>query len=648
MTGDPSSHGSPGDGSRGFSRRLGLLMVSILVVLACSEAVLWLLGQDHDPSSSWHYHPDLGWVQEPGRRHRHVVAGEEVQVTYNSMGFRDAEHTFDKPAGVKRAIILGDEFTAAVDVNMEETFSSILGRILTQRSVERWEIINLGVEDFGSAQELIALERLGFAYQPDVVIHQILPFNDICNNSIQLAGLCRSRNDAYRPYFVETTAGLSMTSAQPLRNLVRRNLATYRFGEVVHRRYFAKEETPIDHERYQEIVAGAGFPRLSPLFHTYLPDGEQAEPIAQGWRVTELIIERMAWLCREQEIAYVPVVIPAGSHDWIRRATKYSRKMTRDYPEGRLGELFGHLDVRGVLMRDVLDGDAEYFLSVGRRGARAYMHLLTAESVYHSLLENGIVVESSAKVARSGRDPAIDMTRSWLAYEYRWGTAIRFGQGGNAGRYQKDGWGEAEQEATSMMAAGTLLLYVREPREGVLLKMSLRRRDNRRHDLRILINDKQAGEVDVPATDFQERSILIDPALFARQGLFVVKFALPETTSAADTGIARIALRSLSLVEVAKASFIAEPNPIRVCDGTGLGATTLSWSSTGTQRVEVRVGAPDGSLVSRRVGEGEVATKKWVRDGSVFYLQDVSDEGALTAENTLARLEVGVTDAGCP
>src|SRR5262245_31332973 len=39
-------------------------------------------------------------------------------------------------------------------------------------------------------------------------------------------------------------------------------------------------------------------------------------------------------------------------------------------------------------------------------------------------------------------------------------------------------------------------------------------------------------------------------------------------------------------------SISANPNPIQVCDGTGLGSTTLTWTSTGTTTVEVHMGSP--------------------------------------------------------
>jgi hypothetical protein len=97
----------------------------------------------------------------------------------------------------------------------------------------------------------------------------------------------------------------------------------------------------------------------------------------------------------------------------------------------------------------------------------------------------------------------------------------------------------------------------------------------------------------------------------------------------------------------ANANLTANPNPIKVCDGSGLGVTTLTWSAVGPQNLEVRIGAPDGELFST-APSASYPTAKWVSDGMVAYLQDRTNGKPLTAENTLASLTLRVTTEGCP
>jgi hypothetical protein len=95
------------------------------------------------------------------------------------------------------------------------------------------------------------------------------------------------------------------------------------------------------------------------------------------------------------------------------------------------------------------------------------------------------------------------------------------------------------------------------------------------------------------------------------------------------------------------ATITADPNPIRVCDGSAVGVTRLSWTSIGTKQVEVHVGSPDGVLFAQTAPTANAETGKWVINGMSFYLQDTSDGKPLTAENTLATTTVKVTSDGC-
>lgn len=98
------------------------------------------------------------------------------------------------------------------------------------------------------------------------------------------------------------------------------------------------------------------------------------------------------------------------------------------------------------------------------------------------------------------------------------------------------------------------------------------------------------------------------------------------------------------------ATLTASPNPIQVCDGTGQGITTLTWNVTGAgaTSVQVRAGAPNGTLVANGGTSGNVTTGKWVTNGTVFYLQNVTGGLPLTSEYTLATVTATTTTQGCP
>lgn len=95
--------------------------------------------------------------------------------------------------------------------------------------------------------------------------------------------------------------------------------------------------------------------------------------------------------------------------------------------------------------------------------------------------------------------------------------------------------------------------------------------------------------------------------------------------------------------EATVAKLWAEPNPLVVCDGTGLGIAKIRWRIPPGAGAEIRVNSPRGTLFACPPGtEGAAETGKWVRDGMQFFLLD-HKSGKFLASTT-----VRVTDQGCP
>lgn len=93
-----------------------------------------------------------------------------------------------------------------------------------------------------------------------------------------------------------------------------------------------------------------------------------------------------------------------------------------------------------------------------------------------------------------------------------------------------------------------------------------------------------------------------------------------------------------------RGSIQASPNPAHGCARyPHLGATTITWRSSRVPNVEIRIGTPDGPLFAQ-VGAcaGAKTTGEWVRDGVLFYLQDVSGGRPLTLANTLDVARVAI------
>lgn len=90
----------------------------------------------------------------------------------------------------------------------------------------------------------------------------------------------------------------------------------------------------------------------------------------------------------------------------------------------------------------------------------------------------------------------------------------------------------------------------------------------------------------------------------------------------------------------------ANPDPLPVCQATGVGAATVRWSARGANVVEVRVGAPDGSIWTSGGPSGSGETGPWVSDGTTFYLQNASNGNGAGFQNTLAKVVVKAMPGG--
>ena len=143
------------------------------------------------------YDPLLGWKNIPGwesSTHNRVLR-------INSLGLRDREHPYEKPAGQRRILLLGDSYAWGYGVSNEDTFGEILEQRLV-RDLAGWEVLNSGVSGWGTDQQYLFLIEEGFKYDPDLVVVAFNLNNDPLNNihSIQY-GL-------HKPFFLDESLTL--------------------------------------------------------------------------------------------------------------------------------------------------------------------------------------------------------------------------------------------------------------------------------------------------------------------------------------------------------------------------------------------------------------------------------------------------------
>ncbi|HPF39434.1 MAG TPA: SGNH/GDSL hydrolase family protein [Phycisphaerae bacterium] len=114
----------------------------------------------------------------------------------NSAGLRGPEQRVDRAAGRRRIVVLGDSFAWGHGVSTGLAFPEVIDAALPLA-----DVINLGVPGYDLSKSLRFYERVGRAYQPDLVIVAV------CQNDFQV------RDTADRPSATTSSYPAAATNA---------------------------------------------------------------------------------------------------------------------------------------------------------------------------------------------------------------------------------------------------------------------------------------------------------------------------------------------------------------------------------------------------------------------------------------------------
>jgi len=132
------------------------------------------------------YSPELGWEPKADLRTPTICS--------NSAGIRGRrEYAADPPPGLRRALCVGDSFVFGEGLRDEDTMPARLEAELNAPGPDRWEVLNLGVHGYGTDQQWLRLQRLGFSYRADLVVVGVFE-DDLRRNAL-------SFRDYAKPYF---------------------------------------------------------------------------------------------------------------------------------------------------------------------------------------------------------------------------------------------------------------------------------------------------------------------------------------------------------------------------------------------------------------------------------------------------------------
>jgi hypothetical protein len=315
---------------------LALVLGSVLVGLLLGEAAVRILDRSYYWSLSKRPDPLLGWRPVPGSEGWQRIEGEAL-VRINRAGFRDRDHDPAKPSGTLRIAVLGDSFTEAVQVPIEQTWWRVLeGQLkhcpaLDGRAVE---VLSFGVSGYSSTQQLQVWRHVASRYDPDGAVLGFFPGNDIRENSPDLD------HDPMRPYLIDRAQGLVLDEGF-------RDSAEYRFRSALpgraafwlltHSRLLQVADEARDRWRLRaqgEPTAGQRRARGEPGVDSEIYAPPKDAPWAQAWDLTEGILETL-----NQEVE------ATGARLWVATLSTGAQVHPDPRVRGRIADQLGTDDL---------------------------------------------------------------------------------------------------------------------------------------------------------------------------------------------------------------------------------------------------------------------------------------------------------------
>ena len=156
-------------------RRLRMGCLVFLVLFAAGEAGVRLWDRFHGATGSLYDFVVPGKDRFTLRPETSVIVPErygDIIYSFNRQGYRDTESAAG--SGVRRIVLLGDSVAFGLGVNQDRIFAHLLEGRLRKETGRPWDVANLAVFAYDTADELVALKEDGLPLRPELVVVEFL------------------------------------------------------------------------------------------------------------------------------------------------------------------------------------------------------------------------------------------------------------------------------------------------------------------------------------------------------------------------------------------------------------------------------------------------------------------------------------------
>lgn len=231
-----------------------------------------------------------------------------IECNISSQGLRNRE-VGPKQEKELRILMSGDSFTMGFGLTSTQTISSQLERMLRTHVPinEIVTVVNGGVVGYSPWQERVFMNERGLPLQPDIVVLQLFPQNDVDGSLEQNGEFLRSYNTAWKKHLRERKLLNSWPSrvefwmrqhSGAYRVILKSNGNTFFFSEFL--RYFDPNSSL------------PSFPQsLNRPFNVEANLRREYPELNRGWNLYERSILEMKEECEKRGVEFVAYAIPA-------------------------------------------------------------------------------------------------------------------------------------------------------------------------------------------------------------------------------------------------------------------------------------------------------------------------------------------------
>ncbi len=316
-----------------------------------------------EPHIAWH--PVRAWGNRPDVSVSYGEPEFVTTMTHNSAGYRNREVAVDPTPGRDRILVLGDSFAYGVGVENNETFSAQLELL-----DPKLEVINTGVNGYGTNQELLLLRDEGLTLRPDVVLVAFF-WNDPANNLHSQVAFKLHDGELVYPEPVPESQQITRTIVR--RRWLRHSYA-YRFAS----------------DRLKVVVY-----RLKSLLGLPQADGRlDAREHAPAWELQFTLLHEVIRVSRSAGAEVVLVIIPE-----LMQVDPSVRTLGLEEREYAVQERLLEFSAReGIVALDLLPAlraalaeDPEPLYYAQDRHFTARGHRVAANAIHARLIESGVL-----------------------------------------------------------------------------------------------------------------------------------------------------------------------------------------------------------------------------------------------------------------